>query len=217
MSRPDGLDWLTFTLDEHPAHPRIGGPGVIYEGVRLRVQAHLAGEPYGATFGLDLGVGAPLIGAVEYRRGPNLLDLVDQAPVDIPVYPLATHVADKVHACTVPRHRTQHAHEGPDRSRAGRIGAHGRCGALRAALDATFTFRATHPRPTVLPPAPAEWTARYPREREIHSLGWSSIEEVHGEAVRRMGPVLERRVEGGMWAPAERVWRGDEVEARDAT
>lgn len=201
---PGGADWLTFTVEEDPDHPGIAGDGVIYEGVRLRAQANQAGKKYGAAFGVDIAVGDPMFGPRESRPAPNLLDIVGEPALAIPLYPLATHLAEKLHAYTLPRDglnsRLKDLMDIALIASELSIDAH----TLLGAFETTFAFRATHPVPSSLAPPPAEWSSRYPRERDAQRFSWASIEEVHAEAARFFDPILAGG--GGTWDPAARAW-----------
>jgi hypothetical protein len=50
-------DFLTFTVEPNPKHPKFEGAGVTYEGQRFRVEATLAGKIFGTRFGVDVGFG----------------------------------------------------------------------------------------------------------------------------------------------------------------
>ena len=197
-------DWLTYQLAENADDPGIDGDGVVYEGVRFRAQAFLAAKKYGASFGVDIAIGDPMIGPREHRSGPNLLDIVGAPDVAVPLYPLATHLAEKLHAYTLPRARPNgRLKDLVDVALiASELVVDG--GTLRTAIDTTFSFRRSHALPFTLPLPPAEWTARYARDRDEQGLAWPSIDEVHAEAARFLEPVL--RGPSGAWDPAARAW-----------
>lgn len=204
VERSGASDWLTFTLTKNATDPDIDGDGVVYEGVRLRAQAFLAAKKYGGSFGVDVAIGDPMTGPREYRRGPNLLDIVGALPVDIPLYPVATHLAEKVHAYTLPRERINgRLKDLLDIALiASELAIDG--ATLRAALEATFDFRRSHPLPPSVPPPPAPWAGRYLKDRDEQGLLWASIDEVHVEAARFLDPILAGG--GGTWEPAARAW-----------
>ena len=145
-----------------------------------------------------------MVGDRELAAAPNLLDIVGAPPLLVPLYPLATHLAEKLHAYTLPRERTNRrtkdlidlalvASELPV------SGAE-----LREALRTTFEFRRSHPLPTTLPAPPPSWSTIYPRERDEHDLPWATTEEVHAEAARFLDPALAGEV--ARWAPERREW-----------
>lgn len=81
------------------AHELQGAPG---DSLRVAVVARLAGQVV-AQFHLDLSRGDALIGEPDVLEGSDLLSFADIPPVRFPVYPVAQHLAEKLHAYTVPR------------------------------------------------------------------------------------------------------------------
>lgn len=96
-------DFLTFLVEEPDGKVKIEGDGVIYEGRRFRVQPMFAGERYLQPFGLDVAFGDAMVGPVEIVTAPDALAFMGIAPPAIPIYPLGTHLAEKLHAYTLPR------------------------------------------------------------------------------------------------------------------
>src|SRR5262249_9017131 len=152
--RPGVADSLTFTLADHPDHPEIDGDGVVYRGARFRAQAYFAGKRYGASFGVDVAVADPMTGPPEYLPAPSLLDIAGEPATQVPLYPVVTHVAEKVHAYTLPRGRTNFRLK--DLIDLALIAGELRVDGvkLREALETTFGFRRSHPLPSALPPPP---------------------------------------------------------------
>jgi hypothetical protein len=129
------------------------------------------------------------------------------------LYPLGTHLAEKLHAYTLPREGVNGRMK--DLIDLALVAAEPvlqpspttiTASTVRDAMDTTFAFRHTHPLPGALPAPPAEWAARYPRERALNELPWPSIGEVHAEAARFLDPVLAATASGA-WDPADRMWR----------
>jgi hypothetical protein len=210
--RRDHGDYLTFDVDERAGAEEIQGDGVVYEGRRFRVAARLAGKSYRQPFGLDVGFGDPMVGAPDRMTAPDALGFLGIAPPTVPLYPLGTHLAEKLHAYTLPRDGVNGrmkdlidialvAAERALQPSPMTIAA----STVRAALDTTFAFRHTHPLPAALPAPPTEWAVRYPRERALNELSWATIGEVHAEAARFLDPVLVGAASGG-WDPASRTW-----------
>jgi hypothetical protein len=210
--RRDHGDYLTFDVQERAGAEAIQGDGAVYEGRRFRVAARFAGKPYRQPFGLDVAFGDPMVGAPDRGTAPDALSFVGIAPPTIPLYPLGTHLAEKLHAYTLPRQ-----------------GVNGRmkdlidlalvavepalqpspmtihASTVRDALETTFAFRHTHALPAALPAPPAGWAARYPRDRQLNELPWQRIDDVHAEAARFLDPVLAATASGA-WDPANRTW-----------
>ncbi len=58
---------------------------------------------YGQAFGVDVAFGDPILGEPEIIVGEDLLDFVGIAPPTMRIDPVTTHVAEKLHAYTLPR------------------------------------------------------------------------------------------------------------------
>jgi hypothetical protein len=210
--RRDRGDYLTFEVNERTGVEQIRGDGVVYEGRRFRVAARFAGKPYRQPFGLDVAFGDPMIGAPDWVTAPDALSFVGIAPPEIPLYPLGTHLAEKLHAYTLPRDGVNGRMK--DLIDIALVAAEPMlqpspmtitASTVHDALETTFVFRHTHPLPAALPPPPTEWATRYPREQQLNELPWSSIGDVHGEAARFLDPVLARTASGA-WDPAGHTW-----------
>ncbi|MBM4368059.1 MAG: nucleotidyl transferase AbiEii/AbiGii toxin family protein [Deltaproteobacteria bacterium] len=200
-------DYLTFTAEPDAEHPTVHGDGVIYDGVRYRVTPLLAGERYGDVFGVDVSFGDVLHGEVTEFAGGDAFAFIGVPPVVVRVYPAASHVAEKLHAYTLPR---------PDGSENSRVkdlpdlallaSVEGLVAAdLRLALAKTFAFRATHPVPAAFPDPPANWAVRYRRMAEEEGLPWLDLASVTAVVRAFLDPVLG--VAEGDWSPAMRRWR----------
>lgn len=199
-------DFLTFTVDADPHHATIDGDGMVYEGRRYRVTPALAGKVYGAAFGLDAGFGDPLWGEVETVEGSDSLDFCGVPRASWRVYPRQTHLAEKLHAYTMPRARENtRVKDLPDIALLASTGSFD-AEDLLAAFSQTFDFRATHGLPTELPPPSAAWEAPYARMAREDRLPWASLAEVSTAAGAFINPVLARFV--GRWDVAGWTWRG---------
>jgi hypothetical protein len=206
----DHGDYLRFDINERARGCDIEGPGVMYDGVRLTAQAYLAGGEYGSPFGIDVAFGDPMTGPIHTVSAPDSLGFAGVAPPMIPIYPIETHVAEKVHAYTL---------RGDDNSRMKdlvdlaliateaklRPDVELSAATIRSAIATTFRARATHDVPTSLLPSPAPWAARYPRERDNDRLPWPTIEDVHAVAAAFLDPVLDDI--DGTWDAAQQRWR----------
>ena len=154
MGSPDGLlarlqaagrlalsDFLTFEVRPDDSHPKIRNPGMPYEGMRFRSECRLAGKLYGQPFGVDIAFGDPIFGEPETVVAKDLLAFAGIAPPTLRLYPIETHIAEKLHAYTMPRARpNSRVKDLPDIALLATtqpIDAK----RLRAAFDQTFTFR----------------------------------------------------------------------------
>lgn len=207
-------DFLTFRVEERAGKDEIEGEGVLYEGRRFEVQAMLSHKPYHRRFGLDVAFGDPMVGPPDPLTAPDAFAFVGIAPPVIPLYPIGTHLAEKLHAYTLPRREGRAnsrlkdlvdlalvAAEPALRPSPMRIDA----STVHRALQVTFAARNTHELASAVPPPPEAWSARYPREREANQLPWQSIGDVHAEAARFLDPVLAGTA-SGTWQPASRRW-----------
>jgi hypothetical protein len=76
-----------------------------YEGLRFRAECRLAGKLYGQAFGVDVASGDPVFGDPETVIIDDLLASAGIGPPVLRLYPVETHIAEKLHAYTMPRER----------------------------------------------------------------------------------------------------------------
>jgi hypothetical protein len=76
-----------------------------YEGLRFRAVCRLAGKLYGQPFGVDIAFGDRIFGDPEKITADDVLAFAGIAPPSVHVYPIETHIAEKLHAYTMPRTR----------------------------------------------------------------------------------------------------------------
>jgi hypothetical protein len=98
-------DFMTFEVLPDANHPDIQNDGMKYDGFRFRAKCKLAGKIYGQSFGVDVAFGDPIFGEPELVVAEDLLAFAGIAPPRLKVYPIETHVAEKLHAYTMPRQR----------------------------------------------------------------------------------------------------------------
>jgi hypothetical protein len=95
-----------------------------------------------------------MLGPPEIVVAEDVLGFAGIAPPTLRIYPIETHIAEKLHAFTMPRARpNSRVKDLPDLAllaSAGPLEAE----RLRAALEQTFTFRKTHALPPALPAPP---------------------------------------------------------------
>lgn len=206
-------DFFTFRVEPYDGKEGIEGDGVIYKGRRFRVQAILANSPYQDRFGLDVAFGDPMVGPPDFVTAPDAFSFVGIAPPAIPIYPIGTHLAEKLHAYTLPREGRPNtrlkdlvdialvATELALQPSPTMINA----STVRQALRETFAARKSHPLPVTVPSPPSEWRVRYERERDNNRLPWASIDDVLVEAARFLDPVLAGAAIGA-WDPRSRSW-----------
>ena len=201
------IDPLRFEVSVDPKHPTIEADGMVYDGLRFRVQCTLAGRIYGRPFGLDVAFVDPLYGAPEILPASTWFDFAGLEGVPIPVVPLETHIAEKLHAYTVPRERpNSRLKDLPDLALLSMV-RRMRGAELREAIQLTFEHRGTHPVPVRLPDPPADWATRYTRFVRGTGLPWDSLDDVLERARTFLDPVLTGG--NGDWSPAPGAWSTD--------
>lgn len=200
-------DFFTFTIAPHRAHPTLRAEGMSTDGYRLTVAGAIASKPYGLPFGLDVAIGDPLL------EEPDVLDGVDTlAFLGIPrakhrVYPRTMHIAEKLHAYTLPRTReNSRVKDLPDIALLASTGTIDAT-QLRAAIDATFLARAIQPVCSALPSPPPSWAAPYAVMAAQDRLPWATLDAVTAAASAFLNPVLGGLV--GTWSPVTWSWLSD--------
>ena len=202
--RLDLDDFLAFEVVPDPRHPEITAEGMVYDGLRFRVENKLAGKIYGSRFGVDVAFADVLEGDVELIPGSSFLSFAGIEPATFRVYPLETHIAEKLHAYTLPREReNSRVKDLPDIA----LLASTRViegTTLRAAMERTFNHRNTHPLPTSLPAPPSSWTPRYAALADEDNLPWKSMEDLLTAVRAFSDPVLH--AQQGRWQPEQWRW-----------
>jgi hypothetical protein len=175
-----------------------------YGGRRFRVEARLAGQLYGMPFGVDVGIADAMTAAADVVVGSGLMAFAGVAPAELRLYPRVTHIAEKLHAYTMPRRReNSRIKDLPDLALLATTGPFAAAD-LREALERTFGFRSTHPLPSSLPGPPASWAPAYERMAAEDSLRWATLGEVLAAARAFLDPVLGDEV--GTWDPSTWQW-----------
>lgn len=97
----DKGDYLRFELQPTRA---IEGDGVVYGGQRFKVKGFLANKIYGDPFDLDIALGDVLTSRCDYvQRALSIEGFAQLSSPRWPLYPLTSHIAEKLHAYTLPR------------------------------------------------------------------------------------------------------------------
>jgi hypothetical protein len=121
--------------------------------------------------------------------------------------PLETHIAEKLHAYTVPRERpNSRLKDLPDLALLSMV-RRLRGAGLREAIGLTFNHRGTHLVPDRLPAPPVDWSERYPRFVRGTGLPWASLDDAFARAKSFLDPVLAGGV--GDWSPETGTWSTD--------
>lgn len=204
--RLDLGDFMEFLVSADSRHPTIQGDGVQYEGFRFRAECRIAGQLYGQAFGVDVAFGDPLVGEPDLVTAPNTLGFAGVEPPTLRLYPLVTHIAEKLHAYTLPRERPNtRLKDLPDialLATAQPIQA----AELYEAFEKTFAFRGTHPLPLSLPKSPEAWAPKYLLMAQQEELQWSDIEILIDAIEQFLNPVLAGELEKKQWSPSSWTW-----------
>jgi hypothetical protein len=198
-------DFMFFEVGLDENHPKIWNEAMQYEGIRFRTECRLAGKLYGQPFGVDVAFGDPILGEPEVVVADDLLAFAGIEPPNLRLYPVVTHIAEKLHAYTLPRSRINtRVKDLPDLALLATTQVI-RAGQLRAALEMTFSFRSTHPLPASLPAPPKEWVAPYLTMVQGDQLPWVTLEEVTQAVQSFLDPVL---MDGQLtdWNPSTWTW-----------
>jgi Nucleotidyl transferase AbiEii toxin, Type IV TA system len=202
--RLDLMDFMTFEIAPDTEHPQIQNEGMRYEGLRFRAESRLAGKLYGQPFGVDVAFGDPILGEPETVTAEDTLAFAGVAPPTLRLYPIETHIAEKLHAYTLPRPRPNtRVKDLPDIALLGTTQPLD-AGRLRMALTQTFEFRSTHAVPSSLPDPSASWSTPYRELARENELAWTTLEELTVAVGAFLNPVLSGK--DGVWRPAEWVW-----------
>ena len=204
--RLDLGDHFRFVVVPDPRHPEIEAEGMVYEGQRFRVEGRLADKVYGRPFGVDVAFAEPLVGEPDVLVGEGWLSFAGVSPPRIRAYPLETHIAEKLHAYTMPRRRpNSRVKDLPDLALLGMVRDID-AATLRAAIEQTWAHRGTHPVPSSLPEPPVAWARPYEEMARASRLPWATLEEVTEAARGFVEPVLGGS--GGCWSAVRAQWTG---------
>ncbi|WNZ62220.1 nucleotidyl transferase AbiEii/AbiGii toxin family protein [Myxococcus sp. MxC21-1] len=204
-SQLDLGDFMRFQVRADSAHPEIQNDGMKYDGLRFRAECDLAGRIYGAPFGVDVAFGDPITGEPDVVVTDDVLGFAGITPPTLRLYPVETHLAEKLHAYTLPRARPNtRIKDLPDialLAMAREIDST----RLRAALEQTFAFRGTHPLPYFVPEPPAQWQQPYAKMAREDALPWPTLDALTMAVRAFLGPVLVDS-QAGTWAPERWTW-----------
>ena len=201
-------DFMTFEVTRDIEQPTIQNDEMRYEGLRFRAECRLAGRLYGQPFGVDVAFGDPLVGEPEILTAEDVLAFAGIPPPTLWLYPLETHIAEKLHAYTMPRARPNtRVKDLPDIALLASIKPL-EVQQLRAALIRTFDFRDAHPLPATLPDPSASWLKPYAEIARTNALAWISLEQVTAAVRAFLNPVLAGV--NGIWSPV--TWKWEEAD-----
>lgn len=192
-------DFMRFEIRPDPRHPNIQNDGMRYEGYRYRAECRVADKIYGRPFGVDVAYGDPLVSAPDQVTTSDSLSFAGVAPPTVRLYPVVSHVAEKLHAYTMPRDRpNSRVKDLPDiglLARTGPIDAR----QLRRAIETTFRFRDTHAPPASLPNPPPSWSSTYLELASESELMWPTLLEAYEAAAAFIDPILGSDPDVALW------------------
>ena len=198
-------DFMVFAVAIDAEHPEITNEGMLYEGQRYRVSCTLAGKPYGQPFGLDVAFADPIFGEPDVVVADDVLGFAGIAPPSLRVYPLETHIAEKLHAYTLPRKRPNtRVKDLPDIALLAGVREIDPKD-LRGALEQTFGSRQTHPLPPALPIPAIAWAAPYARMVQEDELRWRDLVSLTRAVETFLNPVLDGTA-SRKWQPSAWAW-----------
>ena len=204
--RLDLGDYMSFEIGPDIAQPKIQSEGMQYEGLRFRSECRLAGKIYGRPFGVDVAFADPMFGEPDEVVADDVLDFAGIEPPRLRLYPVETHLAEKLHAYTLPRTRPNtRIKDLPDLALLARTQSLD-ARRLRAAFQLTFAYRSTHPLPAGIPDPPSDWTDPYARLARIDGLPWKSLPELAAAVRAFLDPVLSDAAVSS-WDSESWTWR----------
>jgi hypothetical protein len=203
--RRDLGDFMIFEVGPDEDHPDIRNDGMQYEGKRYRAECKLAGKLYGQPFGVDVAFADPILGQPDTLVAEDVLSFAGITPPTLRLYPVETHLAEKLHAYTMPRRRpNSRVKDLPDialLATAQPLDSK----RLREALEQTFAFRNTHPIPLQLPDPTPTWAGPYTAMAREDELIWPTLDAVTEAARTFLNPVLAGDLDAH-WQPASWRW-----------
>jgi hypothetical protein len=204
--RLDLGDSMFFEVQPDLDHPEIRNEGMQYDGYRYRAECRLAGAIYSRPFGVDVAFGDPLVGEPDLVTADDILNFAGIAPPTLRLYPVVSHIAEKLHALTMPRARPNtRVRDLPDIALLATTGPI-EGAELRLALERTFGFRGTHLLPASVPDPPSFWERPYAAMASDDELIWRTFAEVTAAVSAFLDPVLAS-AHCGTWEPKHWVWR----------
>jgi len=205
--RLDLGDSMSFEVQPDLDHPEIRGEGMRYDGYRYRAECRLAGTIYSRPFGVDVAFGDPLVGEPDLVVADDLLSFAGIAPPMLRLYPVVSHISEKLHALTMPRSRPNtRVRDLPDIALLATTGEINEAD-LRLAFERTFRFRKTHSLPTSVPMPSAFWEGPYSAMATTDELAWRTLTEATEAVSSFLDPVLGHSPKGRIWVSAEWCWR----------
>jgi predicted nucleotidyltransferase component of viral defense system len=212
-ARHNADDFMTFEIVPDKEHPEIQNDGLQYDGFRFRAECRLAGKIYGHPFGVDVVFGDSPFSEPDSVTAKDVLAFAGIAPPRLRIYPVETHIAEKLHAYTMPRTRpNSRVKDLPDIALLATSQViKGK--QLHEAIEQTFSFRKTHPMPQELPSPSSTWEKPYSTMATTDELEWPTLEKVTDAAKTFIDPILSSKGDG-VWNPEAWTWEDSTKSAK---
>jgi hypothetical protein len=204
------LDLGDFMRFEIKLEHKLEAQGMRYEGYQYRAECRLGGKLFGSAFHVDVAFGEHFVGQLDISNGHDWLDFAEIPPPRLRLYPIETHVAEKLHAYSLERGRpNSRVKDLPDIALLATIRSLDAT-VLRTAIDQTFARRDTHPRPLASPePPPAtatvDWVKAYAALAVENDLRWRTLPELLKAVRAFLDPVLAQAAVT-RWLPKRWRW-----------
>ena len=194
-------DWFNFEVGR-PLDDQDRTAG----GIRYTVFSLLDGRTF-ERFHIDVGLGDPLVEAVEFLAMPDLLSFAEIDPVVVPCYPITQQLAEKCHAYT-----RQYGSGVSSRIKdfvdmillAEMDAISGQ--KLTAAIEATFRNAGIHDIPNLIPPPPETWNTGFGRMADEVGLSSYSLESSYVRIEEFFDPILSGEAKDLRWNPDTWTW-----------
>jgi hypothetical protein len=194
-------DWFEFVVGR-PSDDQDRTPG----GIRYTVVSLLDGRTF-ERFHIDVGLGDPLVEAVEFLVMPDLLTFAEIDPVVVPCYPVTQQLAEKCHAYT-----RQYGSGMSSRIKdfidlilldeMGPVSGQ----KLTAAIELTFRNAGGQIPDLILPP-PRTWEGGFKRLANEVSLSGYSLESSYARIQEFLDPILAGEAGDLRWNPDSWSWK----------
>jgi hypothetical protein len=156
---------------------------------------------------MRISLGDALVGKPDVLQGSDLLAFANIPPVWFPVYPVAQHLAEKLHAYTLPRGqpntRVKDLVDMVAMAAIDQIDAD----ALARSVEATFSARGTQAVPSSLPDPPSGWQRQYARlAGDSPTAPTRDLAEAMQLVRSLWDPLLRSEVAVRTWHPGTHLW-----------
>jgi len=196
-------DYFEFRLLPSAAGPAAGR--IADRVFRLRAEAILGGKTYGDPFGVDVVIQKQQLFQSDVCRGLDILSFAGIEPPTLLLFPIELHIAEKLHAYTLPRKGTNsRLKDLPDIALLAGIRPISSA-TLRLAIKTVFETRNSHPAPDEMPPPPSGWDEIYLALAEENRLRWKNIDTLMLAVRSFINPALAPAA-NRIWNPQTWTW-----------